>query len=94
MTGLLTYCRWGYFTTMVQNTFQSEGVILGSDEEEFKNVKKAELMELKKMLTRLATSIKSFEQNLVAFGNSCLMMSSSCLELHSEQLESASKGCK
>ena len=72
-------------TQKAKNTFQSEGVILGSDDEEHKNVKKLELQGLKTMLIRLAASIKDFQAKMELMASSCQQMSSCCLELETEK---------
>ena len=72
-------------TQKAKNTFQSEGVILGSDDEQFKDERKVELSALKDKLTRLATSIDHFSSRLNMLAESSLEMSNGCLEFQGEQ---------
>mmetsp|Transcript_59924 Transcript_59924/g.120301 ORF Transcript_59924/g.120301 Transcript_59924/m.120301 type:complete len:466 (-) Transcript_59924:852-2249(-) len=68
------------------------GDITGVLDHEYKNTKKIMIMDLKKMLTRLASAIKSFMGGICILSESSGIVSASMMEMAMEQRDNGSKG--
>ena len=70
----------------------AEGEVYGQADDDFKNANREEIFELKKMLIKLASSIKSYSAGITLISEANTSVSLSMLELSTERRESGSKG--
>lgn len=70
----------------------ADGELHGQADEDFKNANREEIAELKKMLIRLASSIKSYSAGITLMAEANTTISLSMLELSAERRENGSKG--
>lgn len=74
------------------NSPDDNSAITGIQDDEYKNTKKTMILDLKKMLTRLSSAIKSFTAGVASVSQTSGIVSASMMEMAMEQRENGSKG--